>query len=76
MMQFYMGDMLMLGITKMNLGKLTEGKPIYFEQKGKEPIRRIAIVYGESKIAILEELEKNGMKIPNWIWNAARNDPS
>lgn len=76
MMQFYFGDTLLLGITKRNLNKLMEGKPIQLEVKGKESIKVIGIVYGESKPAILEELQKAGMNIPHWMWDSARNDPS
>ena len=76
MLQFYIGNLLMIGITKGNINKLTEGKPIYFEIKGKEPIKKMAIIYGESKISILEELQRTGMQVPHWMWESARNDPS
>lgn len=77
MMQFYMGELLLIGITKGNINRLMEGKPIKFEVKGKEPIRTVGVIYGESKPAILEELEKvMGEKMPHWMWESAREDPS
>lgn len=75
-MQFYMGELLLIGITKGNLDRLTEGKPIKLNVMGKEQIKTIGIVYGESKPAILEELQKSGMEIPHYIWESARKDPS
>lgn len=75
-MQFYMGELLLIGVTKGNINKLMEGKPIKFDVKGKEPIKTVGIVYGESKPAILEELQKSGMNIPHWMWESARKDPS
>jgi hypothetical protein len=75
MMQFYMGDLLLLGITARNLEKLKEGQPIYFEPRGKEKITKIAIMYGEDKTTILKELEKTGMQIPHWMWDSANKSP-
>lgn len=77
MMQFYLGGILVVGITKGNVEKLQEGKPIYFEVKGKEPIKNIAIFYGENKMNILNELAKSlNMHIPDWMRKEAENDPS
>ena len=75
MMQFYMGDTILIGITKENMNRLTTGKPIRFDVKGKEPIKTVAIIYGEDKPAILKELENAGMQVPHWMWDSARKEP-
>jgi hypothetical protein len=76
MMQFYIGDLLLLGITKRNFEKLTENKPIYFEVKSKEPIKNICIMYGDDKVKMLENLQEMGMDIPHWMWESVRENPT
>lgn len=53
------GNAIVLGLSKINLDRLKEGKPIAFD--GKEigiPNRRIFIMYGETELEIIHELEE------------------
>lgn len=77
MMQFYMGSLVLLGVTKGNIDKLKDGQPILFEFRGKKPPKSIAIVYGEDKLAILDFLHKEyEFQIPIWMRKEAEEDPS
>jgi hypothetical protein len=58
------GNTVIFGLSKMNIGRLQEGKPISIDgaQVGIEGIS-ILIMYGETEIAIVHELQeatKNG----------------
>ena len=53
------GNAIVLGLSKINLDRLKEGKPIAFD--GEEigiPHRRIFIMYGETELEIIHELEE------------------
>lgn len=78
MMQFYMGNILLIGVTSGNIKKLQEGLPIYIrELQSKEPIEKLAIIYGEDKPTILKKLhEELDFEIPDWMQKAAEDDPS
>lgn len=58
------GDTVIFGLSKMNLEKLQEGKPIVFDGATVGLIgTRIVIMYGETELHIIHELEettKNG----------------
>jgi len=69
-----MGDLLLLGITKANVEKLQQGMPILLQIK-KDGMKEISIMYGETKIDIIGELEKSGAEIPDWMWDSVRKDP-
>lgn len=51
------GDLVIFGLSRMNLEKLQEGKPIVFD--GKEvglDGKRVLIIFGETENAIVREL--------------------
>lgn len=77
MMRFYIADeegnfMLLMGLTRRNIEKLTDNQPIVANLE--KAIDRICIVFGEDKIAILDELKKSGAPIEEWMYEAVGED--
>lgn len=75
-MQFYLGNMLLVGLTRANVEKLTTDNPIHFRVHDSQHVKEIAIIFGEDKPAILDQLEKNGMQIPLWMRETAMKEPT
>lgn len=58
MLKAIAGDMLILGLSKLNVEKLQEGKPIVFDATDFGfPGKTISIVYGETEAAIKDDLD-------------------
>lgn len=58
MVKARIGNLLIFGLSRVNIERLQEGKPIYVE--GAEvgaPLQRFVICYGENEDAIKAELE-------------------
>ena len=75
MLQLYIGELLLLGLTKVNVDRLQQGMPIVLQIK-KEGMKEISIMYGETKVDIIGQLEKSGAEIPDWMWDSVREDPT
>lgn len=73
MMQFYIEDRLMIGITQGNINRLKDNKPM--RVKCMKDISEILIIYGETKPKILDYLASQGQTIPTWMREAAEKDP-
>lgn len=53
------GDMLIFGLSKLNIERLQEGKPIAFDgAEVGQPGVRFMIMYGETELAIIHELDE------------------
>ena len=54
-----------IGLEAANIEKLKQGRPIFFDAAilGIDGVR-IAIGYGQTKNALLDDLEKAGLKVP------------
>lgn len=57
MLQAYIGDVLIIGVTKGNIDRLTHNKPMKIELL-KPGTRIIYFVYGETKPDIIRRLEE------------------
>lgn len=62
------GNLVIFGLSKLNIERMQEGKPVAFDgaEVGLDGVR-IMIMYGETEIAIVHELEeatKNGKANP------------
>lgn len=75
MIQAYMGDMLLLGVTRGNIERLTAGKPIHVQVVDHATIRRVGVVFGEDKPAIIAQLEAAGVEIAQAMKDSAAEDP-
>lgn len=73
MLQFYSGDMLIMGVTRENLNRLIAQQPIQIDVQ--RHISRIAIVFGETKPDIVAELVKAGLEVADVHKAAAEADP-
>jgi hypothetical protein len=74
--QFYSGDVVVLGITRANVEKLTSGQPIMVSLASPKRPSKVAIVFGETKLAILADMEKAGMDVPQAVKDAVAQEPS
>ena len=75
MIQAYMGDMLLLGVTRGNIERLTAGKPIHVQVVGHAIVRRVGILFGEDKPAILKQLEEAGVEIAQAMKDSVAAEP-
>lgn len=73
MIQLYARNVVYVGITALNVEKLTRGLPLRF------PLARaakdIVILYGPSKIDIVRQLEEAGVEIPPLVRQTCLRDP-
>lgn len=76
MIQAYIGTRLVVGVTRGNIDKLTNGHPILIELLKRHSVREIVVLFGEDKPAILAEMEAAGLEIAEAWKESARNDPS
>jgi hypothetical protein len=74
MMHFYAGGLLIVGVTRGNVDRLTAGQPMKFDVV--RPVQTVVVVFGENKPAILEELKKGPFEIPKIIFEEAEKDPT
>lgn len=58
MIQAYLEDLCVVGITRRNVEKLTNHEPMKIDLA--RPVRRILVVFGETKPEIIAELEAKG----------------
>lgn len=58
MLQMQVGDLLVIGITRENVTRLEQGKPMLFAPRW--AAKEISIVFGEDKRAIVAQMEKAG----------------
>jgi hypothetical protein len=59
------GKLLLLGITPENVRRMRAGRPVYVN--GKEvgmPGVEVAVMFGETERALLEDLRKQGVELP------------
>jgi hypothetical protein len=75
MLQLYTDTAVILGITRENVNRLIDGKPIYLTIPAHKQINQIAIVFGETKPIILVALAKSGADVPQAYFDAAERDP-
>lgn len=57
MIQAYAGDLLMIGVTRGNIEKLTAGQPIFVAELHR-PVRALVIVFGETKPDVIAAVER------------------
>lgn len=76
MMQFYSDNLLLVAVTRGNVENLTSGKPLVIPIVAHKNPREIVVMFGETKPAIIAELERAGVDIPA-VWKAeAEADPT
>jgi len=74
MIQAYIDDLLIIGITKGNIDRLMDGKPMLINLV--KNVNKIYVVYGVDKTSIIEQLEKaGGPKFEESHKAAARENP-
>jgi hypothetical protein len=75
MIQAYTDDRMIVGITRKNVERLTDGKPLVIRPIAHRRVTEILVLFGEDKPAILRQLEAAGMDIAE-AWKAsAESDP-
>lgn len=73
MLQMQVGDLLVIGITRENVTRLVQGKPMLFTPRW--AAKEISIVFGEDKPAIIAQLEKAGAVFHPEMKASAERDP-
>ena len=68
------GRILLIGVTRENVARLTNGQPASFDVI--QPIDRVVVFFGETKPAIIEEIEqKTPFRFDAAHKKAAMEDP-
>jgi hypothetical protein len=73
MLQMYAGDRLVLGVTRANVERLTQGQPIKADLLRK--VSSVLIMFGETKPDILRLVEEAGIDVPDAWKKSAEADP-
>ena len=73
MIQAYQDDLLIVGVTRGNIDRLTAHRPMKIDIM--KPIKQVLIVFGETKPDIIAELESAGAQFENVHKAAAERDP-
>lgn len=75
MLQAYFNEVLIVGVTRKNVERLTAHQPIKIDLQ--RAVSRVLVVFGETKPAIIAELEANGgVMFEQSHKDAAEHDPS
>lgn len=69
------GGKVLVGLTRENINRLTAGKPIHFTNTPMPELRDVGILFGETKVDILKQLEAAGVEVPDAYYAAAEKDP-
>lgn len=73
MLQMQAGDVLIIGITRENVTRLEQGKPILFTPRWQA--KEISIVFGETKPDIIAQMEQAGAVFHPEMKASAERDP-
>lgn len=73
MLQIQAGDLLIIGITRENVNRLEQGKPMLFTPRW--ACKEISIVFGEDKPAIIAQMERAGAVFHEEMKASAERDP-
>jgi hypothetical protein len=74
MLQMYVGDLLIVGVTRANVEKLTAHQPMLIRLA--KPATAVCLVFGETKPAILTQVEQEmQIEIADVLKAAAAADP-
>lgn len=73
MLQAYLGDKMIVGITRGNLTKLVDRQPMVIRLV--KSVTEIMVVFGETKPDIVRQLREAGAEIPDVVARAADEDP-
>lgn len=73
MIQLYSGDRLVVGLSRANVDRLVGGLPVSLPLA--RPVTRLFLLFGEDKVAIIRELEKAGIAVPDAIKQSAEESP-
>lgn len=74
MIQAYAGDKMVVGVTRGNIERLTAGRPLMIQLV--KSVEQILVVFGESKLDIIQQLEDAGLEFAESAKAAAEADPS
>ena len=69
------GGKVLVGLTRENITRLIAGKPIHFTNTPMPELRDVGIMFGETKIDILKQLEAAGVDVSPAHYAAAEEDP-
>jgi hypothetical protein len=61
------GNLLVLGLSELNLARLKEGHPIVAELSVIGMDNRVLIFYGKTELDMAAELEKHGLLLPGSV---------
>lgn len=74
MLQAYIDDLVVVGITRKNVEKLTAHQPMKIDLR--RPVSQVLVVFGETKPDIIAELEASGgVQFEQAHKDAAQRDP-
>lgn len=73
MLQAYVDELLVVGVTRGNVDRLTDGQPMRIQLL--KPVKDILVVFGETKPDIIAELEAAGARFEQAHKDAAQRDP-
>lgn len=78
MIQAYCGERnekLLIGVTRENITRLTDGKPMRVILPEHITVREVFVLFGEDKPEILKQLEDAGLEIADAMKASATADP-
>ena len=76
MLTMYGNGMLIIGVTKENLTRLQDEKPILHHTPRPLPLKSFVILYGETKLDLVRQLEAVGMTLPEDLKAEVERDPT
>lgn len=74
MLQAYLGDKMVCGITRGNVTKLVDEKQPMVIRLAKS-VSEVMVIFGETKPDILRQLEEAGAEIPDALKRSAEEAP-
>lgn len=75
MIMIKLNDGVLLGVTRLNVERLTAGQPIHFILSRPITVTSIALAFGETKPDIVRQFEAAGVEVPQAVKDATDRDP-
>lgn len=73
MIQLYTDEGLIIGLTKMNIDRLKDKKPISIDIRMN--IKKLTIIYGDTKPDMIADIEKAGLELPEVVKQSLLESP-
>jgi hypothetical protein len=78
MLTMFGNGILIIGLTRENITRLTDDKPIAYMPPSPRsmPVRRFYILFGETKLELVAQLEAIGVTLPEELKVEVQKDPT